>query len=180
MDDITIDVPPKRIVGIDIGLTHLAMIKMIGETVVDMHVVDIYKIPCVRSPCLLHHTKSLSDCFDHLLYKYEAFLADFDHIVIERQPPKGFVSVEQLFFRQFRDRATLVHPTSMRKYFPNVWSDDYDERKRLAVKWARQRLLQQQDGGLRNKLMLQKFDAYNRNHDIADAILLAYYFLFNQ
>jgi hypothetical protein len=42
-------------------------------------------------------------------------MADF--ILIERQPPMGLTAVEQLIFSRWRDKAILVHPRSMHKYF---------------------------------------------------------------
>jgi len=93
-------------------------------------------------------------------------MADF--ILIERQPPMGLTAVEQLIFSRWRDKAILVHPRSMHKYF-NIGEYDYEQRKIYTEKIARMNL---DDTELQEQLGF-----YGRAHDIAHSICLMLFWI---
>ena len=166
------------ILSIDIGVKNLGLALLSTsldyktKQVIYIEHVDITSFlhlsPKDEQKCHLHHTKTYTDYLEHLFYiNFELFkLANW--ILIERQPPQGYVVVEQLIFSKYRDKSVLISPNSMHKWMG--WKDiGYEQRKQQSVKFAYS-LLKRKD-------LKTYFTNLDRNHDIADAICLGMYWI---
>jgi hypothetical protein len=169
------------VMSIDIGIIHLG----ISVTTLDneYNIIEIIWIDLIditefthkwgpsRKNCTLHHTKTFCDWLNHIFQENLDFFEKSDYILIERQPPSGLVAIEQLIFSRWRDKAILVHPRSMHKYF-NIGEYDYEQRKIYTEKIARMHL---EDPALQEQLGF-----YGRAHDIADSICLMLFWIKTQ
>lgn len=166
------------VLSIDIGILHLG----ISVTLLDkeynkleiiwIDLIDIteftHKWGPSRKKCPLYHTKTFCDWMNHAYQENMDFFEAADYILIERQPPAGLTAVEQLIFSRWRDKAILVHPRSMHKFF-NIGGYDYEQRKVYTEKIARMNL---DDPELQEQLGF-----YGRAHDIADSICLMLFWI---
>ena len=127
---------------------------------VDITQVKHRKVPfCV---CKLHHDRCIPDYLDHFIQE-TSYFQECDILLLERQPPVGITNVQDLLFKQFRDKVKLVSPASIHKYF-KLPGGEYNARKQLSEQLS-----------LR---YLQNFTAFTKNirrHDIADAMLMTIY-----
>jgi len=119
-----------------------------------------------KNNCTLHHTKTFCDWMNHTYQENMEFFETADFILVERQPPVGFVVIEQLIFSRWREKTILVHPRSMHKYF-NIGQYDYEQRKIYVEKIARM--------NMKDQALLDQLGYYNRAHDIADSICIMIY-----
>lgn len=162
------------VLSIDIGVLHLGIsisildieYKLIDIIWVDL--IDITKFIHNKSEkCKLYHTKTFTDWLEHVFYNNRELFERVDYILIERQPPCGFVVVEQLIFSKWRHKSILISPNSMHSYF-KIRDLDYEGRKEF-----------------NNKLMLNilpkslklQLDNYDRIHDISDSICLMLFWI---
>jgi hypothetical protein len=167
------------VMSIDIGILHLGisvatldeeynMIEIIWIDLIDI-TEFIHKWGVSPKECLLYHTKTLCDWLNHTYQENIDFFEKADYILIERQPiPEGFTAVEQLIFSRWRDKAFLVHPRSVHKYF-NMGYYEYDQRKVISEKIARAEIT--------NPDLQKQLGYYNRAHDITDSILIILYWI---
>lgn len=112
--------------------------------------------------CKLHHDRCIPDYLDHFVQETPHF-EECDVLIIERQPPVGITNVQDLLFKQFREKVLLISPGSIHKYFglPGI----YDERKEQSEKIAQAFLSN-----------FSKFTTNNRKHDISDALLMTIFY----
>ena len=165
------------VLSIDIGILNLGIsVSTLDEEfnlidIVNIDLIDITKFthksgPC-KEKCTLNHTKTFSDWLDHV-FQENKYFEECDFILIEKQPPMGFVAVEQLIFNRWRNKSILISPNSMHKYF-DIGRFDYDTRKEYSQKIAKTKIT--------NKYLLQKLDDYHRCHDITDSVCLMLYWI---
>lgn len=161
------------VLSIDIGVINLG----ISLTILDeeyniqditwIDLIDITNFVHERGPkkedCTLSHTKTFCDWLNHVFQENIDIFEKADYILIERQPPQGFVVIEQLIFSRWREKAILISPNSMHSYF-KIGHLDYDQRKDAVDKIARMKIT--------NPELLEQIDFYHRSHDIADSICL--------
>ena len=164
-------------VGIDVGIGNLAVVKCIVEQfeiirVLEAHRINLGELKHVkvsRSVCVLHHTNDAYDRVQHFLQEYSDFFDGVDQVRIERQPITGLVHIEQLLFGHFRDKAKLVSPNAMHKFF-NIQTYDYQGRKKETEKIARP--------------FLESCVSYDWNsdrvHDMADALCILIFSLIKE
>lgn len=155
-----------RIVAIDVGYSSLGMVcaevrpdsdpGSIDVTFADK--IDLRDIPCTEG-CVLPHSANVVDRVAHFVRHYERMLEAADRILIEAQPITGLRDVQALLYDRFRNKTTLVHPTSMHKHFG--LSRDYDTRKLETVAIASPLLTSSIN-----------FAKLHRKHDIADALCM--------
>jgi capsid protein len=102
---------------------------------------------------------------DHFVQeRIDAFtLADV--VLIEQQPIGGHTAVEQLLYSRFREKAHLVSPCAMHKFY-GIRSEDYEGRKRFVERSVLQ--LKNIDANVR--IQIQEME---RRHDVCDAICMA-------
>lgn len=169
------------ITSIDVGIIHLAIVKVsLSETsetdnnetsnlsikhVIDAKLIDITKFDCLEN-CDLQHEKCIIDYINHVFARYHASLFgdDVDLILIEKQPPRGLVAVEQFLYARYREKCMFVHPKSVIAYFKLV--NNYDLRKVQTIKMATK--------------YLESFTSFNENsrkHDLADAMCFVLYYI---
>ena len=157
------------VVAIDIGLINFAVVRLTIDhdlklTVKAIHLLDITYFTCSRRTCNLGHTHTACDWIAHFVREYRSLFTGADVVLIERQPPQGFRSIEQLLFREFRSKAQLVATNTLHAFY-HVGHLDYDGRKVAMVREAKRRFGHSPKAGKMLKLQ--------RSHDVADALLIA-------
>lgn len=161
---------PQKVLSIDIGVLNLGFVfAELSETVkvLECNRVNITNMKhnrVTRCQCRLHHENCIPDYIDHFIQEHSELFESADTILVERQPPMGLQSLQELFFIKFRDKIKLVNPASIHKFF-NMTKCDYDLRKNesetIAVSY------------------LETFNTYQTNerkHDISDAMLMVLYY----
>jgi hypothetical protein len=101
----------------------------------------------------------------HLFEKYAEVFNDADKILIERQPPMGFVAVQELIMFKYRNKSKLISPNAMLKYL-GILKFDYEVRKKYTERIAMDYL-----SGVK------MFMFNERRHDMADAFCMIFYFV---
>ena len=165
----------KYILSVDIGVKHLGLslsavhhdFTMYEVVWVDM--IDITQFVHLtkeaKHKCELYHDKTYTDYLEHLFFMYEELFEAVDYILIERQPPQGYVVVEQLIFSKYRNKAILISPNSVHKYLG--WTTtklDYEARKVSSIKVCLKHILRD--------YTLDTFNSFDRKHDMADSICM--------
>jgi len=175
----------KFIMSIDIGIHHLALMLLemnpdfTFQDIVWFELVDITQFHHLdeeaKKNCPLKHSKTVSDWLSHITYlNQEAFMLA-EHVLIERQPFQGHTAVEQLLFYQFRDKAVLISPRSVHKFFGWGPQIDYEQRKERSI-----RVMQYKLKSTTRPWLQTEFDALSRQHDVSDALTQALFFLYNR
>lgn len=165
------------VLSIDIGIHHLGIslakvnVDFTLKEIVWIDLIDITRYVHRNGPkvkeCKLHHTKTFSDWVEHVIQENNELFEYSDFILIERQPPLGFVVIEQLIFNKYRHKTYLISPKNVHNYL-NITRLDYDKRKEYTVKAANMYL---------SNYFKQKLLLYERSHDIADSICMMLYWL---
>jgi hypothetical protein len=169
-----------KILSVDIGLIHLALVGVnlpenyidreeviIDDEVYFCELIDITQLinECDRDTCKLYHDKIICDYMSHLFEKYAEVFNDADKILIERQPPMGFVAVQELIMFKYRNKSKLISPNAMLSYF-GILHFDYEVRKTHTESIAMDYL-----SGVK------MFMFNERRHDMADAFCMIFYFV---
>jgi len=116
-----------------------------------------------RECCKLFHDNCIPDYIDHFVQENQEIFERAELILLERQPPVGITNVQDLLFKQFRNKVLLISPNSVHKYF-NL-SKEYSVRKEESEKIS--------NGYLCN---FENFKNNIRKHDISDALLMIIYY----
>lgn len=167
-----------KLLSIDVGILNLGFAgiefnsdfefqRIIGMELIDItkfHHRDGYNL----ENCPLHHSRTASDWLDHIFWTYSEIFDSVDLILIERQPPMGLVAIEQLIFSQYREKCILINPRQMHKHFC-IQGYNYERRKIATTEFAKT--------FIDTVELANHFDTYKRQHDIADGICQAIYFL---
>ena len=169
-----------RVVAVDVGILHLALVDAtLGRHVVDtihsVHLVNLTTLPHARvaaDACGLYHTKELGDRLAHFKQEYGHILDRADAVLVERQPITGLQSVQLFFHQTYRHKVHLLSPNSMHKFY-NL-SRSYQHRKVQVV--AIMRNICQQRGFAIEAACA----SMPRLHDVADALLFAWWFGFQR
>lgn len=185
-EDMNEEEPPKQmkeyshcVLSIDIGIQHLGVsVTLLNDDysimeIIWIDMIDIQKYKHENGPskkdCKLHHTKSFCDWITHVFQENSEIFERADTILIERQPPMGLVGIEQLIFSRWREKAVLISPNSMHKFF-RIGHYDYEQRKEQTEKITRKHLKKYSS-------MLEKFNTYERSHDIADSVCMMLFWI---
>ena len=126
---------------------------------------------CNMCKCNLHHDKTFSDYIDHFIMHYKHVFDQCDFIIIERQPPTGFISIQELILHCFRSKTILVSPNSVHK-FHNIQHYDYEGRKKQSIILAQKHM-----GEHFYRLMIGNL---TRQHDVTDAVCQMLFWLDKQ
>jgi hypothetical protein len=161
--------------SIDIGWVNLAFIKAkiddenyVILKILEAFCVDLSSLSHTKIPlkeCKLQHSNDAYDKVQHLIQEYKDYFVDVDCVCIERQPLTGLVHIEQLLFGYFRDKAQLISPNAMHKFF-KINDFDYEGRKKITTKISLPFLKNFTDWKNRERL-----------HDMGDAFCLLIYAL---
>ena len=178
--DESIEIEPKektyKILSIDVGVIHFGIsLSILNEDftlkeIVDVDNIDITKYKHTKCPvdkCTLYHTKTFYDWIEHTIQENKEYFEDSDMIIIEKQPPQGFVVVEQLIFSKYRRKTTIISPQSVHKFL-NFFDLDYEKRKELSIKIADRYLSPE---------LIERTKSFDRRHDISDSICMLLYFI---
>lgn len=166
------------VMSIDIGIHHLGVsVSLLDEEykLIEIIWIDLINITEYvhdhgpsKKDCRLYHTKTFCDWLNHTFQENIEFYNMADFILAERQPPTGFVVIEQLIFSKWREKTILISPNSMHKYF-GIGNYDYEKRKECTDKIARMKIT--------DKQLLEQLGFYHRTHDIADSICIMLYWI---
>lgn len=168
------------IVSIDVGVKHLAIsLSLISNefqlsNILWFELIDITSFShqtISKKDCQLFHTKTYGDYMDHIFIDYEQIFNKASFILIERQPPTGYVVIEQLIFSKFRTKTVLISPNSI--HYTLGWNSlklDYEQRKDESIKFAEKYLSEYSN-------LLEQFNSLYRKHDVADTICILIYWL---
>lgn len=165
-----------KVLSIDVGVIHLGIsVSILNKDYTLKEIVWVDNIDityyrhtkCLINECKLYHTKTFSDWIEHVIQENKEYFEDSDMIIIEKQPPAGFVVVEQLIFSKYRNKTTIVSPNSVHKYF-NFFDLDYDKRKEYSVKIGDKFL---------SENLIERSKTFDRRHDISDSICIMLYFI---
>ena len=178
-----------KVISIDVGLTHLGfslgitdkafnLIQLEWVNMIDItkftHDFDLHDTDCGID----HDSNKFADWLQHFFLEYKTLFDISDYILVERQPPRGLVVVEQIIMFNYRQKCHLVHPRSMHSFFGigivNINGDNaYEERKKKTqiisercAKW--------------HPRALDYYSKLHRKHDVTDAICLMLFWLNNQ
>jgi hypothetical protein len=121
---------------------------------------------CNDQDCNLNHEKLIADYMRHLFKTYKKDFDSADYIAVEKQPPTGFIAIEQIIMYEYRHKTILVYPMAMLKYL-GILHLEYEERKVCTEKFA--------------DYFISDFNNYKlneRKHDMADAVCILYFFVY--
>jgi hypothetical protein len=160
---------------IDVGVINLGMALLVSDPItyafqrvggVDLVNITehLHEKDC---HCTMKHTRTFTDWMEHLFEYYKILFDNVDRILVERQPPCGFVAVEQLIYSRYRNKCELISPNSVHKYH-RIGGFDYDGRKEKVVEIALKHLKSPQ-----TEELLQ----FERKHDMGDAICMGLFWL---
>lgn len=161
-----------NIVSIDIGLFHLGMVRC--QTLEDYTYkkVDFCKLinlkklveECELEDCKFEHELCIADYMRHFFSVYGDVLDGADVILVERQPPMGFISIQELLRYQYRDKVVVISPNAVHSYF-GIGGRDYEGRKDFTVQYSQK--------------YLEEFESFhgNRKHDLGDSFVMLRYYL---
>ena len=158
------------IISIDIGVHNLGwcwceigedwdplniIVKDVGRRDISIH---SHLSVCPRE-CKLHHDNNMVDYVLHFKQDYGWMFDQSDLVLIERQPPGGFINIQDLLTYFWRDKVQLINPISVHTHF-GMRMYDYDERKVKSMEIA-------------SKFIghMKSFKTNVRKHDMADAML---------
>jgi len=165
-----------KITSIDVGVINFGIsVSILNEDftlkeIIWIDNIDITKYKhtkCSNDQCKLYHTKTFSDWIEHTIQENKEYFDDSDMIIIEKQPPQGFVVIEQLIFSKYRKNTSLISPQSVHKFY-NFFSLDYEKRKELSVIISDKYL---------SESLMNRSKNFERRHDIADSICMMLYFI---
>jgi hypothetical protein len=164
------------VTSIDVGVKNLGI--SFTEMKKDFTVNQVIWFDCIdittfvhldketKKKCPLYHEKTYCDYLEHVFYLYHELFDASYRILVERQPPQGYVVVEQLIFSKFRDKVKLISPNSMHAYFS--WRKfDYEKRKYYSEQQA---LFLLKDKP--RDYLVEEFNCHPRKHDISDSICM--------
>lgn len=168
---------PEWILSIDVGVIHLSLVlcrvdskdgKLLEVCSTNLVNIKEYTHTTIsKEECTLPHTKTFFDWLRHMVQENSFLFEKADIILIERQPPAGWVVVEQILYGFFRDKTVLLSPNSVH-CFHKFQGLDYDQRKTASEIIATPYLSEE--------LQKQVYN-FDRAHDVSDAILQLLYFL---
>ncbi len=115
------------------------------------------------SECKLYHSNNWCDRVSHFIQEIGDVYPNI--VLIERQPPSGFVQVEQLLVNHYRDKMILISPNSLHKHFGIGGKySSYEWRKQCTIRISGEFLCNDNN-----------YQDAPRQHDIADAMCMIIY-----
>lgn len=161
------------ILAMDVGLINMGLVFAQVSTedfsidkIIDCRQIDIKGLVefCDDIDCPHSHSRCIADYMSHLFSEYKTFFERADTILVERQPPQGFISIQEITNYEYRDKVVMIAPQGMHNYF-DMQGLTYDRRKEFTVEYAKRWLGEFPDFSL------------ERNHDISDAMCMIIYHL---
>ena len=164
---------------IDIGVINLGMAALIYDKVtlefrevVGIDLIDITTFVHEDNElCCLNHTRTFTDWMEHVFQYHKAAFNGADKILIERQPPFGFVAVEQLIYSRYRNKCELIAPNSVHKHF-GIGKLSYEGRKDKVIEIALKHIIKPN--------IIEEFNSFDRRHDMADAVCIGLFWIYKK
>lgn len=159
-----------NILSIDVGLYHFGYTYIRANDdytlnkIIDCDLVDITSA-CKDKFCVLYHDACISDYMSHFFKNYNEMLLESNIILVEQQPPLGFIAIQELIRYKYREKTIMVSPSSVHAHF-NIGFLDYNQRKIQTEKYAM--------GYMSD---IKNFVFQNRRHDIADSFCQLMFYL---
>lgn len=156
------------IVSIDIGYINLGLVEAYIDEEFNITITKFEKLnlsihrhtTVPRDECKLCHTREIVDGVMHFIQEYREMLNRCDKILIERQPPAGFTSIEAVLFYEFRHKSIMISPNAMHAFF-KINHLDYNDRKIKTTEIAAEYI---------------DVSDIERKHDIADATCMVIFY----
>lgn len=160
------------ITSIDIGLHNLGLVlaEVSDETfsinqIVKCDKIDIKSLVTECGCKEFSHRLCMADYARHLFREYSEYFEFADVILVERQPPTGIQSLENLITYNFTDKVHLVHPRSVHKHL-DFGTLGYEQRKIMSNNISERHL-----GHLDNYINEE------RKHDMSDALCMILFYI---
>ena len=156
------------VVSIDIGYINMGFVEAYISSDRTITILNAVKLNLSkhqhnrvsRDVCTIPHTREIVDGVSHFIQEYRDVLDNCNVLLIERQPPSGFTSIEGILFREFRSKAILISPNAMHRFL-GINNLDYDARKAKTVEFAKDYI---------------DLKTMERKHDISDAICMIIFY----
>lgn len=164
-----------KILSIDIGHDHLGLVGGIVWENYKLDRIFLCKLINIKSlvtecdipNCPLKHSLSISDYMSHLFMIYQSDFEEANCILVERQPPTGFIAIQELVLFKYREKTHLISPNSVHKHFG--MSKNQKFRKIFTTKFSHKDLHSFED-----------YQLNPRKHDLGDAYCILIYYLSNK
>lgn len=160
----------KKIASIDVGISNFGFVlsdiknKKINITHCDH--VNLKNFMC-KDPYCIYNTQVFSNTVSHYMYHFfiihEKELDQCSKILVEKQPPTGISSVEQLIQYRYPSKVEFIYPNSVHSFY-KISRLSREKKKEFSQSIARKYML-------RNRI----YRRLNRKHDISDAIMFIAY-----
>lgn len=183
------------VVGVDIGIKHLALAEVVLEeeawapaadaavrpacaiaSLGALRLVDITRYTherVSRAECTLDHSNHLGDRLTHFWQEHGELLARADLVALEQQPITGLTSVECFLFNECRATVELVSPNQLHAWvFGPRHGLGYEQRKTRMEMHAAALVAELTADPTRWDRETRDLP---RRHDVADALLVAWY-----
>ena len=162
-----------KVLSIDVGIINLGYVYIETEDFVKFNVLEVNRFDITYftheiisiQECKLNHDYCLVDYVNHFLQEKKEIFDATDVLLIERQPPGGITSVQDLIMNSYRNKSILVSPNEVHK-FHYMRHLNYDQRKERSVEIAKKHLS-----------LFKTFNSRVRKHDMADALLMLLMYL---
>ena len=154
------------VTGIDIGLHHMGLMKgEIDDKNYNKFSLDKFDLIDLSK----YGEKEIYLMLDHMFKEYADYF-DVDKLIIERQPPGGLLSIQEVIAFKYKDIVNLVSPRSVHCFIGSNYYT-YDRRKLISIDYTIKYLIRHMDTDIK-----KQFFALPRKHDIADAFCMIAYF----
>jgi hypothetical protein len=160
------------ITSVDVGLYNLGLVlaQISEETfrierIIRCDKIDIKSLVTECGCTTLQHRLCVADYSQHLFREYSEYFELPDIILVERQPPGGMESLQNVITFKYSEKVYLIQPTSVHKFL-EIGSLSYDDRKLFSEKYADRFL-----GHLEN------YQREYRKHDMADALCMISFYV---
>lgn len=171
----------RYILSIDIGIKHLALLLIqvnMDYTIDDViwfELIDITQFHHLdvesKKKCNLFHANCIADWLMHIFLLHHELFELCESIILERQPIHGHTAIEQLFFFKYREKAVLIHPRTVHKFFR--WSKDIDYEMR---KIKSQSIFEYRLDKTTRVWLKDIYQNLERKHDVSDAYIQVVYY----
>ena len=160
------------ITGIDIGLFNLGLVlvDLCDDTFTINKVIacERVNIKSLVTNCgckEFQHRLCIADYTKHLFRDYSNYFKDSKYILVERQPPAGFLSIQDLITFEYGEKVHLIQPQSVHKFL-SFGTIGYEQRKEMSERYVEKYL-----GSI------QTYTREKRRHDMADAMCLILFYV---
>ena len=156
--------------SIDIGIFNMATVtarvsrESVNVSSVSLDNIKVLSDSCSDPKCHFRHEHCFNDYLDHYFQLHAQTFEESDKILVERQPPRGFIVIQELILKQYREKVILINPSTIHKHF-GIQVVDYDARKEFTIAHAWEYLKD-----------FKAFKENSRKHDMADAMCQLLYY----